>query len=205
MNSYVKRRFTGSILLLAAVTAASCGRFEASAVPSAAAPASGTYSVTICPSPCDPSHAEGAVAVGHLVLENATYSDEEIEQVQRAYGGAGVFLYRAAGGEPNACFGLTRTRRNRSYAGLSAAGLTRWRTSERGDFVTILLYSSSDARYRTTLRVRGRELHGRGESLLGRGLEQSEAPTDSIYARRIGPVNRSICLEAAARDTMRGR
>jgi hypothetical protein len=167
-------------------------------------PPSGTYAVTICPSPCDPSRPEGAVAIGHLVLEQRMYSAEEVRQVQALYGGRGAFLYRSAGGEPNACFGLSRPRPSRSYAGLYPAGLTRWRISEGGDSITIRLFSSPDAHYRTTLRVRGGDLHGRGESVL-RGPEGPEAPPDSIYARRIGPVDRSVCLEAAARDTMRGR
>lgn len=143
------------------------------------------------------------MAVGHLVLENAPYSDQEVQEVQRAYGGSGVFRYRAAGGEPNACFRLTRPRRSRSYAGLDAAGFTRWVMAEGGDSITIRLFSSPDAHYRATLRVRGGDLYGRGESVL-RGPEGPEAPPDSIYARRIGPADRAVCLAAAARDTMRG-
>jgi hypothetical protein len=125
--------------------------------------------------------------------------------VQQTYGGRGAFLYRAAGGEPNACFGLARVRRGRTYAGLLVAGLTRWRRSVDGEGFTIELYRSADARYLATLRAHGRELHGRGESQGGRDPSEPAAPADSVYARRIGPVNRDVCLQAAANDTTRRR
>lgn len=133
------------------------------------------------------------------------YTTAEVQAVQRTYGGRGAFLYRAAGGEPNACFGLTRLRRGRTYAGLTVAGLTRWRRSDAGDGFTIELYRSADARYVANLEARGRELHGRGESRGGRDPSEPPAPVDSIYARRIGPVDRNVCLRAAANDTTRRR
>jgi hypothetical protein len=166
-------------------------------------PLAGTYAVSICPTPCNPVRAESAAVVGHLVLETAPYTDAEVAAVQRIYGGHGAFLYRAAGGEPNACFGLTRMRRGLNYAGLDVAGLTRWRRSDAGERFSIELYHSADARYLATLRVRGRELHGRGESQGGRDPTEPAAPPDSVHARRIGPVDRDICLQAAANDTTR--
>ena len=171
--------------------------------PDAHLPLPGTYSVSICPTPCNPAQTEGVAVAGHLVLETTPYTDAEVAAVQRTYGGHGAFLYRAAGGEPNACFGLTRIRRGRSYAGLDAAGLTRWRRSDDGHGITIELYHSPDARYLATLAAHGRELHGRGESQGGRDPSEPAAPPDSIYARRIGPVDRNVCLRAAANDTTR--
>jgi hypothetical protein len=94
-------------------------------------------------------------------------------------------------------------RRGLTYAGLDVAGLTRWRRSDDGDGFTIELYHSTDARYLATLEARGRELHGRGKSQGGRDPTERAAPTDSIYARRIGPVDRNVCLQAAANDTTR--
>jgi len=86
---------------------------------------------------------------------------------------------------------------------LEAAGLTRWRRSDEGGGFTIELYHSVDARYLATLEAHGRELHGRGESQGGRDPTEPVAPVDSIYARRIGPVDRSVCLRAAASDSVR--
>jgi hypothetical protein len=168
-------------------------------------PPPGTYTVSICPTPCDPSRAESAAVVGHLVLETTSYTEAEVEAAQGIYGSRGAFLYRAAGGEPNACFGLTRLREGLTYAGIRVAGLTRWRPSEEGGRFTIELYRSADARYLATLEARGRELHGRGESQGGRDPTERAAVADSIYARRIGPVDRNVCLRAAANDTIRRR
>jgi hypothetical protein len=188
------------LMVVTGVGAAACGLRGRHPTPALDPPAPGTYSVSICPTPCDPSRAESAAVVGHLVLETKPYTQAEVEAVQRTYGGHGAFLYRAAGGEPNACFGLTRLREGLTYAGLSAAGLTRWRRSDESGRFTIELYHSVDARYLATLEVRGRELHGRGESEGGRDPTEPAAPTDSIYARRIGPVDRNVCLQAAARS-----
>jgi len=187
------------LMLLGSATA--CGNPRVGPTPSTAQPAAGTYAIRICSSPCDPARPDSALAEGHLVLEEQAYTPEEVSSVQREYGGSGAFLYRAAGGEPNACFGLSRRRRSRSYAGLKRAGLTRWRGFEGSDTVSILLYSSPDADYLTTLRVRGRELIGGGESIGGRGPEEPAAPRDSVYARRIGPVDRGVCLRAAGDTT----
>lgn len=192
------RSLITSLVLLGSGT--TCGNPRVSPTPSTAQPAAGTYAIRICASPCDPARSDNAVAEGHLILEERAYTPEEVSSVQRVYGGSGAFLYRAADGEPNACFGLYRTRRSRSYAGLRRAGLTRWRASEGSDTVSILLYRSSDALYFTTLRVRGRELHGGGESI-GQQPDEPQVPRDSVYARRIGPVDRGICLRAAADTT----
>ena len=192
-------------MVAAGVALAACKTREGHPAPDANLPLPGTYALSICPTPCNPARAESAAVVGHLVLETAPYTDAEVEAVQRIYGGHGVFLYRAAGGEPNACFGLTRRRRGLTYAGLSVAGLTRWRPIQEGDGFTIELYRSPDARYRATLQAHGRELRGRGESHGGRDPTERAAPADSIYARRIGPVDRNVCLRAAANDTTRRR
>lgn len=182
---------------------AACGARQPGPAVDPGLPLPGTYAVSICPTPCNPARAESAAVVGHLVLEMTSYTTAEVEAVQRIYGGRGAFLYRAAGGEPNACFGLSRVRRGRTYAGLSVAGLTRWQRADARDRFTIELYHSADARYLATLRAHGRELRGRGESQGGRDPTEPAAPTDSIYARMVGPVDRSLCPQAAANDTMR--
>lgn len=199
------RKSKRHILALGAGVVAACGTHGGNPTPDASLPFPGTYAVSICPTPCDPVRAESSAVVGHLVLEAVSYTDAEVEAVQGIYGGRGAFLYRAADGEPNACFGLRRLRRGLTYAGIRVAGLTRWRPYEQGDGFTILLYHSADSRYRATLVGRGRELHGRGESQGGRDPTERAAPADSIYARRIGPVDRNICLQAAANDTTRRR
>lgn len=198
------RRNHGLLVMLLA-SAAACRSPGPHPAPDASLPVPGTYAVSLCPTPCDPTRVDSAAVVGHLVLETVSYTDAEVEAVQGIYGGRGVFLYRAAGGEPNACFGLKRLRRGLTYAGLRVAGLTRWRRSEDGGGFTIELYRSTDARYRATLQARGRELRGRGESQGGRDPTERAAPADSIYARRIGPVDRNVCLQAAASDTTRRR
>lgn len=198
----LKRSIVG---LAAGVGAAACGPSGRPSVPGPNFPLPGTYAVSICPTPCSPARPESAAVVGHLVLETSSYTAAEVEAVQRTYGGRGAFLYRAAGGEPNACFGLRRMRRGRTYAGLYVAGLTRWRRSDEAYGISIELYRSADARYLATLHAHGRELHGRGESQGGRDPAEPAAPADSIYARRIGPVDRNICLQAAATDTTRPR
>jgi hypothetical protein len=201
----MKRHIQRLIVTLAAgVATTACGSREGHPVPDAHLPLPGTYAVSICPMPCSPARAESAAIVGHLVLETTPYTMAEVEAVQRTYGGHGAFLYRAAGGEPNACFGLTRMRRGLTYAGLDVAGLTRWRRSDESDRFTIELYHSPDARYIATLEAHGRELHGRGESQGGRDPTEIAAPVDSIYARRIGPVDRNVCLQAA-NDTVARR
>jgi hypothetical protein len=128
------------VVLAAGVAAAACGLRGHQPVSDSSLLLPGTYAVSICPTPCSPVRAESAAVVGHLVLEMTPYTAAEVEAVQRTYGARGAFLYRAAGGEPNACFGLTRVRRGRSYAGLRVAGLTRWRRSDDGDGFTIELY-----------------------------------------------------------------
>jgi hypothetical protein len=190
-----------AVIVAAGIGVAACGSLGRRPTPSADLPLSGTYAVSICPSPCNPARAESAAVVGHLVLETTPYTTAEVEAVQRIYGGRGAFLYRSAGGEPNACFGLTRMRPGRTYVGLYAAGLTRWRRSDEAHGITVELFRSPDARYLATLRARGRELHGHGESQGGRDPTEPVAPIDSIYARRIGRVDREVCLRAAASDT----
>lgn len=191
------------IVVVAVAFVGACGSRGTLRAPEPGLPAPGTYTVSLCPTPCDPRRANSATVVGHLVLETVSYTDAEVDAVQAVYGPRGAFLYRAAGGEPNACFGLKRLRRGLSYAGIRVAGLTRWRRSaEAGEF-TIELYRSTDASYLATLQARGRELHGRGESQGGRDPTERAAPADSIYARRIGPVDRNVCLQAAANDTTR--
>lgn len=192
-------------VIAAGILGAACVSRGGHPSPAPGSPVPGTYAVSICPTPCDPARAESAEVVGHLVLEAVSYTDAEVEAVQGIYGSRGAFLYRAAGGEPNTCFGLTRLREGLTYAGIRVAGLTRWRPSEESQAFTIDLYRSADARYRATLVARGRELLGRGESLGGRDPTERAAAADSIYARRIGPVDRNVCLQAAANDTTRRR
>jgi hypothetical protein len=192
-------------MLTTGIVAAACVSRGTHSSPAPDSPVPGTYAVSICPTPCDPAREESAEVIGHLVLETVSYTDAEVEAVQGIYGSRGAFLYRAAGGEPNACFGLTRLREGLTYAGIRVAGLTRWRPNEEGRAFTIDLYRSADARYRATLIARGRELLGRGESQGGRDPTERAAPADSIYARRIGPVDRTVCLRAAANDSTRRR
>jgi hypothetical protein len=196
-------RQIGVALTLASVSLLGCGAaLGPQSQPTAAWPRPGTYEVRICTAPCDPEASDRAYATGFLVLETTPYSQTEVQQAAPQYRNRARFLLLAADGQPNACFALNRRPGGAfGHAGIRPAALTRWVGDQTGAEVTILLYRSADASYTAHLTRRGDELRGRGVSR--GGFEPGDViPTDSIHARRVGPVDRSLCLQRAATDTV---
>ncbi|HEX8431944.1 MAG TPA: hypothetical protein VF625_11670, partial [Longimicrobium sp.] len=74
---------------------------------------------------------------------------------------------------------------------------------------TIPLFQTPDAGYVATFSARRGEIRGSGVGWYGRE-QLMEFPADSLYGRRIGPPDRTICIRAAqaemekrARDQLR--
>ena len=196
------RRQIGVALALASAGLLGCGTALGSRPePSVARPRPGTYEIRICNAPCDPEASDQAYVTGFLVLEASPYSQADLEEAAPHYRNSSRFLLRAADGQPNACFALNRRQNASGHAGIRPAALTRWVGDQTGAEVTILLYRSADASYTAHLTGRGDELRGRGVS--EGGFEPGDViPTDSIHARRVGPVDRSLCVRRAATDTV---
>ncbi|MFL5382543.1 MAG: hypothetical protein ACJ8GN_08545 [Longimicrobiaceae bacterium] len=110
-----------------------------------------------------------------------------------------LLLGAVANGRPNTCFVINRIHSGEeSYAGFQKVGLTLLEP-HRGDSVRVALYQSPDAFYYAILQPAGEELRGRGQSH-GYGDAAVSGPQDSVYARRIGPPDRSICIRAAEEE-----
>jgi hypothetical protein len=172
--------------------------------PAAVAPRPGTYAIAICAA-CDPRHPDGSAVQGRLVIEVAAFRADDLPRdVQTYFEDSGAFLpLWDLRRPPNSCFVLTRTPGATGYAGLIPVGLTSWVAEPPASF-RIPLYQSPDARYVATLAARGDEIQGRGRSSGGRSLrEPTDPPPDSIYARRIGPPDRGICIRAAEAEMAR--
>src|SRR5205823_287226 len=107
-----------------------------------------------------------------------------------------LLLKAVAGGAPNACFVLSRLQSGiHTHAGVEPVGLTL--LQPRGaDSLQVVLFQSPDAGYYAVLRASPGELHGRGASW-GVADAAVSVPDDSVYARRIGPPQRSRCIDAA--------
>lgn len=158
----------------------------------------GTYTIQLCQGSCDAG--ENVVAEGHLVVEAARYSADEIPRVARDYFRryTAALLLGDAGGSPNACFALDRKRSHpRTFAGQRPAGLTLAEIYE-GDSVSITLFRSPDASHHIIVKPTGKELRGRGVSS-GIADAADAYADDSVLARRIGPPDRSHCIRAAER------
>jgi hypothetical protein len=197
------RRQIGVALALISAGLLGCGTaLESQRQQTVAWPRPGTYEVRICNAPCDPAASDQAYVTGFLVLEASPYSKAELEEAAPQYPNETRFLLRAADGQPNACFTLNRRPAPAfGHAGIYPAALTRWVGDQKEGQVSILLFGSPDAWYTAHLTRRGDELRGRGVSR--GGFEPGTViPTDSIHARRVGPVDRSLCLRRAATDTV---
>ena len=176
---------------------AGCGPGRRAAAPSPAGVVPGTYAMEICRGPCHGQAGDTVLVRGHLVIEAAEYPLSELPPVARKHLEHDIFMRVRDDSvlDPNACFELTRVREVHSYAGANRVGLTRGEPS-RGDSVGVDLFHSPDAGYYVILQsVRG-ELRGRGHSW-GVGDARVDVPQDSVYARRIGPPDRSLCVRAA--------
>jgi hypothetical protein len=160
--------------------------------------APGTYRIQICQGPCDTQDPETLVAVGHLVIENASYTTADLPVAARTYfeDWTALLLGAAAKDRPNSCFVISRSREAaNSYAGLEKVGLTLVE-AHRGDSIRVALYQSPDASYYAVLLPAGQELRGRGRSS-GVADAAGRFSQDSVVARRIGPPDRGLCIRAA--------
>jgi hypothetical protein len=185
-----------TLVIITPLTLLACGMAATGAGPNPSTPPAGTYDISICPGGCGPG---GSAAVrGTLVLEDSAFSSATFPDSSRRYFEqvTAMLLVADAQRAPTACFALGRVvPRAATYAGLDAAGLTRWR-SDPGGGVAVPLYRSPDATYVAYLSTVRNGLRGRGVSR-GGGAERGSIPEDSIVARRLGPPDRSICARAA--------
>jgi hypothetical protein len=103
--------------------------------------------------------------------------------------------------EPNACFALERRpgRGVSTRAGITPAGITGWRSSERG--IAVRLWVSPDAGYVAELRPEGRNLVGSGFTWgMSGGYEQT---TETIIATYVGPPDLDRCLRVIEDEAAR--
>jgi hypothetical protein len=163
----------------------------------------GTYALRICRGRCTGSRADSILTTGRLVVEQDSISTAALPAEARDYveNHTGFLLIRGEDRvQPNACFVVGRPpSQARTYAGFEPAGFTRIEP-RLGDSLAVPLFQSPDAGYALVLGRRGSALAGRGHSW-GAGDARVSYPDDSVWARRIGPPRREICLrgiEAAA-------
>lgn len=180
-------------LLLVAATACGAHTTRPAAVPGEGV--AGTYAVEVYPAL--EATTEPPSVSGYLVLEDSTFSLDEISEPARSQILRSAFLLARveAEGRPNACFVLEGRSATRTYAGLASVGMTRWR-HQAVDSITIALYRSPDAGHRATFVLRGNRIGGRGTSW-GAGDWHRDLPDDRIRGRRLGPPDRDLCIRAA--------
>jgi hypothetical protein len=105
----------------------------------------------------------------------------------------------------NACYTLSRALGNPpTYAGIGAAGTTRWLRDRTSGIVEFGLYRSPDARHVVRAALRGDTLTGTGTSS-GAGVGEIDYPRDTIVALRVGPPDLAKCADASARESRRLR
>lgn len=140
---------------------------------------------------------EDAMVRGHLVLESAPYSFSDVPEPAQSYlkRHEPYLVLMDSRSAPNACFVLDQVKTARTYGGITPVAVTRW-VPDSTATVRLPLYHSPDAGYIAVLSIRGGELRGRGRSW-GVGTGDGPLPQDSILGRRIGPPNRSLCVDAA--------
>jgi hypothetical protein len=170
----------------------------------AAAPTpAGTYQVSICEGVCA---ADGAnlLVTGTLVLAPQTFTLERLSDAgQRHLRERNPWLLvalREFDREPNACF-APETRPDASgIARAMKAGITDWRSSERG--IAVLLWVSPDAGYEAVLRADGPDLKG-SVFVWGMGGEYREID-ERVTATYVGPPDLDRCLRVIENEAARG-
>jgi hypothetical protein len=145
---------------------------------------------------------------GLLVLTPQTFTlDEQLSEAgQRHLRQSNPWMLvaiRESDREPNACF-VPEPRPDASgIAHAMKAGITDWRSSERG--IAVLLWVSPDAGYEAVLRPDGPGLRGSG-FVWGMEGEYREI-NEMVTATYVGPPDLDRCLrvieEAAARGVTR--
>lgn len=171
-------------------------------VPASPTPA-GTYQVSICEGVCT---ADGAnlLVTGTLVLAPQTFTLERLSDAgQRHLRERNPWLLvalREFDREPNACF-APETRPDASgIARAMKAGITDWRSSERG--FAVLLWVSPDAGYEAVLRADGPDLKG-SVFVWGTGGEYREI-NEMVTATYVGPPDLDRCLRVIEDEAARG-
>lgn len=192
------------ILVLGCLAACAPVASHTARVPAVSASA-GTYQVSICRGPCAADGSNLLVA-GLLVLTPETFTLERLSEAgQRHLRERDPWLLVAlseSDREPNACFALEHRpgRGASSVAGITPAGITDWRGSERG--IAVLLWVSPDAGYAAELRPDGRDLVGSGFSWgMSGGYQQT---SETITATYVSPPDLDRCLRAIEDDAARG-
>lgn len=155
----------------------------------------GTYDVMMCRGSCEGEAAQ-VLARGRMVIESQPYSVEDMPSPARDYFKKypDRLLNVDAEGAPNLCFAM----RKMAPGTLAASGrvaVTRW-TRGSGDTLLVRLYHSPDAGYDARFSLRAGMIAGTGESW-GPWDESENSPPDVIAGRRIGPVDRGLCIRAA--------
>ena len=171
-------------------------------LPVARTPA-GTYQVSICRGVCA---ADGSnfMVTGLLVLTPGTFTLERLSEAgQRHLRQSNPWLLvalRESDREPNACFALERRPGASSIAGTMPAGITDWRSSERG--IAVLLWVSPDAGYVAELSPDGPNLMG---SAFTWGMSgEYRQTTETISATYVGPPDLDRCLRVIEDEAARG-
>lgn len=171
-------------------------------VPAAPTPA-GTYQVSICGGVCA---ADGAnlLVTGILVLAPQTFTLERLSDAgQRHLRERNVWLLvalREFDREPNACFAPDNRPNASGIARAMKAGITDWRSSERG--IEVLLWVSPDAGYEAVLRPDGPDLRG-SVFIWGMGGGYREID-EMVTATYVGPPDLDRCLRVIEAEAARG-
>ena len=157
--------------------------------------APGTYEVDVCPGGCtgDPD------VRGYLVLQNQDFdlSSVPVEELEYLLDASGFYLDEKQ--QPNACFVLDIVNENyETAAGIDRFGFTRWTLTD--NVIAVPLYrSAEDAAAVASGVVRwGSIVGGLAEVREIRKLWPHR--NDFISAKRVGPVDLSICIEAVRKE-----
>jgi hypothetical protein len=189
-----------AMLVLLGSIVASCRLAGQPTLATGALDITGTYEIVICQGECASASRRQPNAIGYLVLESERYQLADIPEPARSYLSlyAETLVLVDAEERPNACFVLHKAPGARTYAGMTPVGLSLW-ARDSADSIHVPLDHSPDAGYHAALVIHGSVLRGRGRSW-GVGDASVNLPPDSIYARRIGPPDRRICIRAAERE-----
>jgi hypothetical protein len=171
-------------------------------VPAVRTPA-GTYQVSICEGVCA-ADGSNLLATGMLVLSPQTFTLERLSEAgQRHLRQRNPWLLvalRESDREPNACFALERRPGASTFAGITPAGITDWRSSEHG--IAVRLWVSPDAGYVAELSPDGPSLVGSAFTWgMDGGYEQT---TETVTATYIAPPDLDRCLRVIEEEAARG-
>ena len=150
----------------------------------------GTYAVWLCKNVCTAGDTAHSDVSGFVVLSSGTLDLGSLPQrdLKRIRDESTFLLWDKVA---TACFSLTTHRKNVMMAGIIPRGLTRW--SMRGDTLRTTLYASPDAFYTLRAVLQRETLNGRGSDS-GFIMAAFDDDAGSVYARRIGDEDASVCF-----------